>query len=89
MQTPKDVRIDIQRQDIQWSSDGSGITVSGSVGFALSNHVAKTSAGVALRVRYKFLEDGNAGEECDLALSVPAGFAADPETPVDTGSTST
>ena len=79
VQTPKDVRIDIQRQDIQSSSDGSGITVSGSVGFALSNHVAKTSAGVALRVRYKFLEDGNAGEECGLVLSVPAGFAADPE----------
>ena len=78
---PSDVQINVQRQDLRPSPDGSGITVSGSIGFALADRIVHDSAAVSLHVRYKFLEDGNAGEECELVLSVPPGFAVDPEKP--------
>lgn len=78
---PRDVRINIRRQDLLPTVDGLGITLSGSVGFALSERIETQSAAVILHVRYKFLEDGNAGEECPLGLTPPPGFTLDPERP--------
>lgn len=57
------------------TSDGK-IQLEAAASFALSSHVDDEEALAQIRLRYVFLEDDRAGEDCELEIVPPPGFDA-------------
>lgn len=72
---PRDVAIQIKTQRVVPASEGR-IQLEAAASFALSGHVEDEEALAKVRLRYVFLEDDRAGEECDLDVVPPPGFDA-------------
>jgi len=79
---PRKVHISIDDQQLLPDPAAADrLRFAGKASLSLTEDVEEDEAEVELLIRYKFVEDGAAGEGCPLEIEAPTGFAADPATP--------
>lgn len=72
---PRAISINVPEESPEMAPEGMGqIRMRAQLQFRTSDHVASQPADVIVRVRYKFLEDDRAAEECPLTVNAPAGW---------------
>lgn len=63
------------------ATSATGVRLTGKASFALMPHVQMETADVEVQVSYRFVEEGGAGEEAELAVVSPEGFEEVGRTP--------
>ena len=72
---PRDVMISIVAQRLEADpSMESKIRLHSRIGLELADHLAAESYHANVSIRYKFLEDDRAGDDCPLTIRTPSGF---------------